>query len=64
MSQRDKSFKDEAVRLALTSSQPYSKTARDLGVKESTLYHWIKVSKNKAPIITDETGSRQIWLKN
>lgn len=33
----DKKFIDEAVRLALSTSQPISQTARELGVKESTL---------------------------
>lgn len=58
MNQYDKSFQEEAVRLALTSPQPYSKTARDLGIKETTLYHWIRVRKEQAPTITDETGNQ------
>ena len=44
--------------MTLTSSQPYSKTARDLGIKEATLYYWIKKSKKKAPTITDEAGKQ------
>lgn len=58
MKQDDQSFKDEAVRLALTSPQPYSKTALDLGIKTTTLYHWIKMSKNKSPLIADESGNQ------
>lgn len=58
MKHHDQSFREEAVRLALTSSQPYSKTARDLGIKETTLYHWIRMSKDKAPIVADETGNQ------
>jgi transposase len=57
MKQYDKSFKEEAIRLALTSAQPYSKTAHDLGIKGSTLYHWIYSSKEKASTIIDETGN-------
>ncbi len=38
MSKYDKSFKDEAIRLALTSTQSIAQTARDLGIKEGSLY--------------------------
>ena len=44
----DKKFIDEAVRLALSTSQPISQTARELGVKESTLYNWISKHKRNA----------------
>jgi transposase len=58
MKHDDKSFRDEAVRLALTSPQPYSKTAHDLGIKPATLYHWIRMRKDQAPIISDESGNQ------
>jgi len=44
----DKAFRDEAVRLALSSAQPYAKTARDLGIKETSLYAWISKHKNES----------------
>ncbi len=44
----DKTFRDEAVRLALSSAHPYAKTARDLGIKESSLYTWISKHKDEA----------------
>ena len=44
----DKKFREEAVRLALSSPQPYAKTARDLGIKEASLYTWISQHKSKA----------------
>lgn len=56
MSNQGKEFRKEAVRLALTSPQPIAKTARDLGIKESTLYSWVSSEKDKAPIVTDEKG--------
>jgi len=34
-------FKQEAVRLALTSDQPIAKTARELGINENTLHGWV-----------------------
>jgi transposase len=43
----DKSFKQQAVQLALTSNQSISKTAQELGVLESTLYSWINIAKNE-----------------
>lgn len=57
MSQYDKSFKEEAIRLALTSAQPVAKTARDLGIKDTTLYYWIRQAKDKASSVSDEKGN-------
>lgn len=58
MSKYDKSFKDEAIRLALSSAQPIAKTARDLGVKESSLYSWISEQKTKNQSSTNESGNQ------
>jgi len=44
----DKLFREEAVRLALSSPQPYAKTARDLGIKETSLYTWIGKHKGQS----------------
>ena len=35
----DKEFKERAIKLALASSQPISKTAKELGMNEATLYN-------------------------
>lgn len=56
MSKYDKSFKDEAVRLALTSTQPIAQTARDLGIKDGCLYNWIARAKEDGSA-TDDFGS-------
>lgn len=58
MSNQDKQFKEEAIRLALTSSQPIAKTARDLGIKPGTLYSWIRSAKDKGPTISDPIGNQ------
>lgn len=58
MSKHDKSFKYEAIRLALSSPQPIAKTARDLGIKESLLYSWVSEEKNKNQTTTDENGNQ------
>jgi len=42
----DESFKQQAVQLSLTSGEPISKTAEDLGIKESTLRTWLDKAKN------------------
>jgi transposase len=42
----DKEFKKKAIKLALSSSQPISHTAKELGVKESTLYSWVHNNKD------------------
>ncbi|MCW5590208.1 MAG: transposase [Legionellales bacterium] len=36
----EKSFKQEAVNLALRSEKAIAQVARDLGIKESLLYSW------------------------
>src|SRR3990167_7324882 len=56
MSRYDKAFKEEAIRLALTSGQPIAKTARDLGIKDATLYYWLSQAKEKAPVVPDGKG--------
>lgn len=43
----DKSFKEQAVQLALTSDQPIAKTAKELGVLETTLYSWVNTAKTQ-----------------
>ena len=42
----DKEFKTKAIKLALASSQSISQTAKELGVKETTLYSWVKNNRN------------------
>lgn len=41
----DKSFKQQAIQLALTSNQSISQTAKELGVLETTLYSWVSTAK-------------------
>ncbi len=54
----DKLFRAEAVKLALSSPQPYAKTARDLGIHQVTLYSWINQHRNDQ---TQETvGESQV----
>jgi len=53
----DKAFKEEAVRLALTSSESISQTAKKLGIKDTTLYYWISQVKERKENIPDGTGS-------
>lgn len=48
MTRDSKEFKQEAIRLALTSPKPIAQTARDLGIKEPTLYSWVSAAKSKA----------------
>ncbi|MGE3921109.1 MAG: transposase [Gammaproteobacteria bacterium] len=57
MSKYDKSFKEEAIRLAVSSNQAIAKTAYDLGIKESTLYAWVSAVKDKSPAISNEDGN-------
>lgn len=51
-------FRSSSIKLALESNQPYAQTARDLGIKEGTLYHWISASKETTsssnPLLSEE----------
>lgn len=49
MSKYDQSFKEEAVRLALTSTQSIAKTASDLGANLPSLHSWVNAAKDKGP---------------
>ena len=51
-------FKQEAIRLATTSPQPIAKTARDLGMKNATLYNWVSTAKNTAPTVLSDQGNQ------
>ena len=42
----DKEFKSKAIKLAISSSQPISQSAKDLGINEGTLYSWVKNNRN------------------
>jgi transposase len=51
----EKSFREEAVKLALSGGKSISQTARDLGIKESTLYSWIYSIKGSNTEVSDGT---------
>lgn len=36
-------FKESAIKLALESGNPIAQTARELGIKENTMYNWMKL---------------------
>lgn len=58
MNQRyDKSFKEEAIRLALTKGESIAQTAKNLGIKEATLYSWISQAKKVDTAIPDGNNS-------
>lgn len=57
----DKSFKQQAIQLALTSNQPIAKTAKELGVSESTLYAWVSsVKSQKATTATSAATGKEV----
>ena len=39
-------FRDSSIKLALESDQSIAKTAKDLGIKEGTLYTWVSNYNN------------------
>lgn len=45
-------FREEAVKMALASDDSTATTARNLGIKENTLYNWVsRAMKDKTPTI-------------
>ena len=40
-------FKEESVKLALSSGQPIAKIANELGISKTTFYGWVKAGMNK-----------------
>jgi transposase len=52
----DAVFKRDAVQLALSSKQPLGKTARDLGVAQSSLCKWVRNSRLGRPIAIFQIG--------
>ncbi|WP_103896956.1 transposase [Rickettsia fournieri] len=48
-------FKESAVKLAIEPKQPFTQTARELGITKSSLYNWVhKYSKPKEVMRDDE----------
>jgi transposase len=43
----DSSFRQQAVKLAISSKQTLASTAKELGIHEKTLYGWVSDAKNK-----------------
>src|SRR5688572_12505995 len=41
----DQGFRGEAVRLAIAGDKSISQTAKDLGIKEATLYYWVNEAR-------------------
>ena len=53
-------FRQEAVRLALTSGRRQTEIARDLGVGQSTLERWIGAERDRAgPLIVEGENAEQ-----
>lgn len=57
-----KEFRDEAVRLRVTSGKSVAQVARDLGVKVATLHEWRRLARydSRLPVAADETAEQQL----
>jgi transposase len=54
-------FKDEAVRLVLTSGRRQTEIARDLGLGHSTLERWISSARDRSvPVAGGETSEEEL----
>ena len=52
------------MELSLTSDQPYSHTAKELGIDPKNLYNWIKLSDSRNKLTGKLTAKQQIELEN
>ncbi len=51
----NQSFRDEAIRLALTWDKSIAQTAKDLGIKEPMLYNWVSQATQGKSLIVKGT---------
>jgi len=63
MTKHNEEFKTQAVQLALTSDQPYSHTAKELGINSKNLYNWIKLSDSGDNATVKLTPKQQLDME-
>jgi len=56
-------FKAEAVKLSLSSDQPYSHTAKELGINPRNLYNWLKQSQSDNGLISTSNNKHQLTME-
>lgn len=54
-------FKDSAVKLAIESSQPVARTARELDISPSTLYSWINAFHRKSGVQDKQVHAQHVY---
>lgn len=54
----DAAFRDESVRLVLTSGRPVKQVCQEIGVKESTLGNWVRKYRQEHPEASEQAGTR------
>ena len=54
-------FQERAVKLAVESDQAIAQTARDLGIKENTLYNWIASYHQGDSRTADDMNSEHLY---
>ena len=58
MTHYNEEFKSQAVELALSSDQPYSHTAKELGINPKNLYNWINLA-DKTHLASKKSSVKQ-----
>lgn len=56
-------FKDEAVKLVLSTGRSASQVAKEIGVAQATLSRWVKLHKDRVEADTPMTESERAELK-
>lgn len=56
-------FKDEAVKLVLTTGRPAAQVGKEIGVAPATLNRWVKLHRDRVEADTPITESERAELK-
>jgi len=57
-------FKESAIKLALEGEKPISQTARDLGIRKSTLYTWIHKHAGPKALAEKSNNNEHVYDEN
>jgi transposase-like protein len=56
-------YRDEAVKMVIETSRPIAEVARDLGINDGTLGHWVSKYRDEHPASEDLGISERARLK-
>jgi transposase len=57
-------FKESAIKLALEGEKPIAHTAKNLGIKKSTLYTWINKHVGPKALVEKSNNNEHVYDEN